>query len=228
MRTERRGICEMTIDRKAISEVLDLMKTTTVVAVTKTVGSATIRELATLGITDVGENRATDLLSKKAGLCDLPLVWHFIGTLQSNKVKRVINEIDWLHSLDRESLAIEIQKHRQTKLNCFVEVHLTDEPTKAGLLPELVVEFCQNMVKYDKIVIVGLMGMAPLNADEGLIRDCFLTLARLRDQVRDLGLPHAPCKFLSMGMTNDYKIALACGATHLRLGRILYCSKARD
>ncbi|MFA5467277.1 MAG: YggS family pyridoxal phosphate-dependent enzyme [Candidatus Izemoplasmatales bacterium] len=212
----------MNIDIDRIKKIRNIAPEVTIVAATKTVEPDTIRGLVDLGITDIGENRTTELQRKKAKLKDLAIDWHFLGSLQSNKVKSIINEIDWLHSLDRESLAKEIQNYRLGKLKCFVEVHISPEPSKAGLSVEMVVDFCKNMVKYDKIVIVGLMGMAPLTKDQDRIKYSFQKLYDLRTQIRNLKLPHAPCEFLSMGMTNDYEIAIALGATHLRLGRILF------
>ncbi len=193
------------------------------IAATKYVSDTQIRELYALGIDDVGENRVDAFLEKKRRLTDLPLVWHFIGQLQTNKVKLVINELDYLHSLDRISLAEAIQKYRQEPpLKCFVEVHISDEATKSGVLPELTVELCKNIAKCDKIVVVGLMGMGPLSDNQDEIRTSFMKLKQLQSEIKALGLPNVPCDYLSMGMSNDYEIAIACGATHLRLGSILF------
>ncbi len=205
-----------------VSRILAETKGAQVIAATKYVEADAIRELYAAGIRDVGENRVQDLLRKQQLLADVPLSWHFLGSLQTNKVKAMINQIAMLHSLDRISLAETIQKHRRETLPCFVEVNVAEERTKAGISPDNLLDFCRNMVKYDKIVIVGLMTMAPLTDDRALLRSVFTRLGALRDSVSGLHLSHAPCTFLSMGMSNDYRIALACGATHLRLGTILY------
>lgn len=208
--------------RANVEKVQKEITSQTIVAATKYVTFPAIRELYDAGIRHVGENRVHDFLEKKAKLGDLDLTWHFIGVLQSNKVKQVINEIDYLHSLDRMSLANEIQKYRFQPLSCFVEVHITDETTKSGISPDAVIDFCINLAKCDKIVVVGLMGMAPLTKDEASIRNSFSLLQSLQKQILSLNLQHAPCQFLSMGMSNDYRIAIEYGATHLRLGSILF------
>ncbi len=194
----------------------------TLVAATKYVDAPTILELYALGVEDVGENRVQDFIRKQDLLTDLPIKWHFIGHLQTNKVKTVINRISYLHSLDSLKLAKEIQKERKTSLPCFVEVKLTDEPNKTGILPSELLQFVHSLVQYDIITVVGLMGMAKANGSEKEIKDSFNCLRSLRDDVTRLNLAYAPCKWLSMGMSDDYQIAIECGATHLRLGSILY------
>lgn len=194
-----------------------------IVAATKYVETDTIRELVDAGIRDVGENRVQDLIRKQDQLTDLSLHWHFIGSLQSNKVKQVINRIDCLHSLDRVTLAQAIQQYRKTPpLDCFVEVHIAKEPSKSGLLPEDTSDFIWNLAKYDTIRVIGLMSMATLTDDRDEISREFQLLRRLRDDVRARHWEHAPCQFLSMGMSNDYQIAVTQGATHLRLGSVLF------
>ncbi len=202
-----------TIQEEADSQVI--------VAATKYVGIEDIKELYDAGITDIGENRVKDFLEKYEVLHDLDIKWHFIGHLQSKKVKKVINKLDYLHSLDRMSLADEIQKYRSLPLKCFLEVNISEESSKYGLKPEDVVSFCQNLATYDKIKIIGLMGMAELTDDEALIESQFRKLVELQKTINeaDLGIN---IEALSMGMSNDYKIAIKCGATHLRIGSILF------
>jgi PLP dependent protein len=206
-------------------EVLASTKTRIVVAATKYVDAPVIRALFEKGLRQVGENRVQDMLQKQDQLRDLPLQWHFIGKLQTNKVKAMINRIDCLHSLDSLRLAAEIQKHRSGVLPCFVEVHISAEPTKSGVSIEELAEFVTNLQMYDKIQVIGLMGMAPFTNDVAPIRLAFQTLFRLAKQIQEKRSPHAPCEFLSMGMSNDYLIAIEEGATHLRLGSILFQSE---
>jgi hypothetical protein len=194
----------------------------TIVAATKYVGAAEIRTLYALGITDMGENHAQALLEKQETLKDLPIRWHFIGHLQTNKVKAVINCIDCLHSLDSLRLAEEITKYRHTPLDCFIEVHISAESTKTGILPTDLPNFIDSLAKYDTIRVIGLMGMAENTEDISRIRANFMTLAQLRKQIESRHLAYAPCHDLSMGMSHDYKIAIECGATYLRLGSILF------
>lgn len=132
----------------------------------------------------------------------------------------MIDKIDYLHSLDRLSLAGEIQKHRETPLKCFVQVNISSEESKYGLPKVNVIDFCKKMQDYDKIHIVGLMGMAELTFDDEAIEKQFQSLVDLKDEVnKALNLD---LKYLSMGMSNDYRIAIKVGATHLRLGSILF------
>jgi len=194
----------------------------TLVAATKYVDAPTILELYALGVEDIGENRVQDFIRKQDLLTDLPIKWHFIGHLQTNKVKSVINRISYLHSLDSVKLAKVIQNERKTTLPCFIEVKLTDEPNKTGILPSELVDFVHSLAQYDIINVVGLMGMAKANGSATEVYDSFNQLRHLRDDLARLNLSYAPCKWLSMGMSDDYQIAIECGATHLRLGSILY------
>lgn len=194
-----------------------------IVAATKYVEADRIRELVSASINDVGENRVQDLIRKQDQLSDLSLRWHFIGSLQSNKVKLIVNRIDFLHSLDRVSLAQAIQQYRENKpLDCFIEVHIAQESTKSGLPCEETSDFIRNLAEYDKIRVVGLMGMATLTNELDQIGGEFQCLLKLRDDIQARHWQHAPCQFLSMGMSNDYRIALEHGATHLRLGSVLF------
>lgn len=194
-----------------------------IVAASKYVEADTIRALFDAGIRDVGENRVQDLIRKQDQLTDLPLRWHFLGSLQSNKVKQVINRIDCLHSLDRITLVQAIHQYRKVSpLDCFVEVHIAKEPSKSGILPEETSEFIRNLAEYDTIRVIGMMGMATLTDDRDEVSREFQLLRRLRDDIRARHWEHAPCQYLSMGMSNDYQIALTEGATHLRLGSVLF------
>lgn len=208
------------INKANLQRIQEEAEEQSIIAATKYVGVEDIMELVDLGIHHIGENRVEAFLEKYEVLHDLDITWHFIGHLQSKKVKKVINKIDYLHSLDSENLANEIQKHRSLPLRCFVEVNISDESSKYGLNPEEVIEFCENMKKYDKIQVVGLMGMAELTEDENIIEKQFQTLVSVRDTCRNtLGME---LPYLSMGMSNDYKVAIRNGATHLRLGSILF------
>ena len=193
-----------------------------VVAATKYVDHEVMRELFAAGFDHFGENKAQDLLKKKAHLTDLPIHWHFIGHLQTNKVKMIINEVECIHSLDSIRLAQEIQTHRKSPLDCFVEVHISEEATKYGLRKEDVIPFIENMQNYDKINIIGLMGMASHTIDDSLIHKQFQILLDLQSAIQSISHLSSTCNYLSFGMSNDYRIALEMKATHLRLGSILF------
>ena len=208
------------VNKERVIQLLEETKDLTIVAATKYVEADDIRVLASLGISHIGENRVDAFLRKFEALTNLDLTWHFIGHLQSKKVKKVINKIDYLHALDRDSLALEIQKHRKTPLKCFIEVNISNEESKYGLNVSEVYSFCEKLKTYDKIHIVGLMGMAKLTDDKQEIKKEFNKLVQLKESLnkeKDLQL-----KYLSMGMSNDYKIAIEEGSTHVRIGSILF------
>ena len=157
-----------------------------------------------------GENRAQDFMKKQQELSDLSIVWHFIGHLQSNKVKQMINDIDYLHTLDRMSLAEAIQKYRKTPLDCFIQVNLTEENQKSGLFVHDLDKFLLEIKNYDKINIVGFM---TIGKDDDLI-ETEHAFQKLDDLANTYQLPYR-----SMGMSNDYELAIKHHATHLRIGR---------
>ncbi|MFZ2463005.1 MAG: YggS family pyridoxal phosphate-dependent enzyme [Caldibacillus thermoamylovorans] len=192
----------------------------TIIAVTKYVTIERAQEALKAGIIHLGENRDQELLKKYEVLGNQP-IWHFIGTLQTRKVKKIIDKVDYIHSLDRLSLAEEIHKRANRKIPCFVQVNVSGEESKHGLPPEEVLPFIQQLAMYSNIEIIGLMTMAPYIKDEQILRNCFRSLKQLQDEIQNLKLPYAPCKELSMGMSNDYEIAVEEGATFVRIGTSL-------
>lgn len=194
----------------------------TIIAVTKYVTIERAQEALKAGIIHLGENRDQELLKKYEVLGNQP-IWHFIGTLQTRKVKKIIDKVDYIHSLDRLSLAEEIHKRANRKIPCFVQVNVSGEESKHGLPPEEVLPFIQQLAMYSNIEIVGLMTMAPYIKDEQILRNCFRSLKQLQDEIQNLKLPYAPCTELSMGMSNDYEIAVEEGATFVRIGTSLVC-----
>ncbi|MFU8786171.1 MAG: YggS family pyridoxal phosphate-dependent enzyme [Candidatus Izemoplasmataceae bacterium] len=165
-----------------------------------------------------GENRVEAILEKQLFLKDYPIKWHFIGTLQTKKVKKIINDIDTLHSLDRYKLAEEIEKRREKVLPCYIQVNISDETSKHGLDSHEVESFVDSIKDFKKIKVIGLMGMAAETSDHALIKKQFTKLKELRDT---LNKKYKDINGLSIGMSSDYQIALEVGATVLRLGRIL-------
>ena len=191
----------------------------TLIAVTKYVGDERVKEAQEAGVHDFAENRAVNYIERKEKF--LEATWHLIGSLQTRKVRDAINKVDYFHALDRESLAVEIEKRAEHVINCFVQVNTSGEESKHGLTPEAVLEFVKGLEKYPKIRVVGFMTMAPFVEDEAILRSCFRKLRELRDEIKGLNLEYAPCEFLSMGMSNDYEIAIEEGATHIRIGTAL-------
>jgi PLP dependent protein len=192
----------------------------TIIAVTKYVSEETAKRALDVGINHLGENRDSGLLKKWTTLGNQP-IWHFIGTLQSKKVKEIIDKVDYIHSLDRLSLAKEIEKRAEKTIRCFVQVNVSGEESKHGILPNEVVPFIKEIAQYSKIEIVGLMTMAPYIENKDELRTVFKNLNNLQKDVQALKLPYAPCFELSMGMSNDYEIAVEEGATFIRIGTSL-------
>ncbi|WP_186671306.1 YggS family pyridoxal phosphate-dependent enzyme [Sporosarcina sp. BP05] len=192
----------------------------TVVAVTKEVSAARTSAVLEENILHLGENRPEGLLGKQE-MIQGGAIWHFIGNVQSRKVKEIINQIDYLHSIDRMSLVKEIHKRANHVVNCFIQVNVSGESSKSGVTPAELDRFIEEVAPYDKVRIIGLMTMAPFIKDMDEIRSVFRSLRELRDGISAKSLPHAPCTQLSMGMSNDFIIAIEEGATHVRIGTAL-------
>ncbi|WP_409253628.1 YggS family pyridoxal phosphate-dependent enzyme [Bacillus sp. SCS-153A] len=192
----------------------------TIVAVTKYVSNERAQEAVEAGLIHLGENRDEGLLLKWEELKDKP-VWHFIGTLQSRKVKNIIDKVSYIHSLDRMSLAKEINKRAVRPISCFVQVNISGEESKHGLAPADVIPFIQSLQQYENIIVEGLMTMMPNIEDESELRGYFQKMKSLQAEIEAMGLEHAPCKELSMGMSNDFMIAIEEGATFIRVGTAL-------
>lgn len=191
-----------------------------IIAVTKYVTAERAKEAFDAGIIHLGENRDEGLIEKWNSLGDRP-TWHFIGTLQSRKVKNIIDKVSYIHSLDRISLAREINKRSTERIPCFIQVNVSKEESKHGISAVSVLDFIQELKSFEHIYIVGLMTMAPLTDDETVIRNTFRGLKQLQQEVQALNLDYAPCQELSMGMSNDYEIAVEEGATFIRIGTSL-------
>lgn len=191
----------------------------TIVAATKYIDSKEMRVLYKHGIKNFGENRVDSFLNKYDELSDLDDInWHFIGHLQRNKAKKIINKINCLHSLDSLELAKEIEKYRDEPLDTFIEVSINLEENKNGVPFYNLKDFIKELRKFSKIHIVGFMMMAIKNSQN--VEEQFLKLKNLRDEIeKELNIK---IPYLSMGMSDDYIEAINAGATHIRLGRILF------
>lgn len=189
----------------------------TIIGVTKYVTIERTEELINAGINNLGENRTEGFLEKYAEI-GKKAKWHFIGTLQSRKVKDIIDHVSVIHSLDRLSVAKQIETRADRVIDCFVQVNVAEESSKHGLSVGEVIPFIKELAAYKQVNIIGLMTMAPYSDDEQKVRDVFKELASLKDEIQKLNLSHAPCDKLSMGMSNDYTIAVEEGATHIRIG----------
>ncbi|UTI85140.1 YggS family pyridoxal phosphate-dependent enzyme [Mammaliicoccus sciuri] len=188
-----------------------------VIVVTKYVTIDRAKEAYEAGLKNFGENRIEGFLEKNKHLPD-DAIMHFIGSLQTRKVKDIINEIDYLHALDRLKLAKEIEKRAEHVVKCFVQVNVSGEESKHGMSPDDVIPFIQELKDFKHIEIVGLMTMAPLTEDKIKLRQYFNQLRLLKEKVQSLNLSYAPCTELSMGMSNDFNETILEGASYIRIG----------
>lgn len=189
-----------------------------VIAVTKYVDSSTAKELVKAGIHHFGENRVDKFLEKYQALKDERVTWHLIGTLQRRKVKDVINYVDYFHALDSVKLAQEINKRAEHIIKCFLQVNISKEASKHGFAIEEIDTILPELEKLENIQIVGLMTMAPIEADEAELNAIFQQAYKLQQRLQRKQLPNMPFTDLSMGMSRDYAIAIANGSTFVRIG----------
>lgn len=205
---------------EVVKESLKDYPNVNLIAATKYMDIDQTRELVLSGITSLGENRTDMFLEKYEALSDLNIDWHFFGVVQSRKIKDIVNKVNCLHSLDRYSLAVELNKRLEKPLDCFIQINISEEPNKQGIPASKLNTFVKQLANLENIRIVGLMCIAKLTFNKEEIRDEFMQMKKLQEQVEAMNLSYAPCHRLSMGMSNDYKIAIECGATDIRLGRI--------
>lgn len=215
------NVQEVTKRMEQASEKSSSEKQVQLIGVTKSVSSQVASELLAAGVTHLGENRPDRLLEKQAELGRRACTWHFIGTLQTRKVRQIIDAIDVLHSLDRLHLAEEINKRTDRIIDCFIQVNVSGEESKQGIAPEDVPSFLHEIGQYPAIRVIGLMTMAPLTEDTTRIREVFRSLKTLQEEVKAKKLSYAPCMELSMGMSSDFEIAIEEGATFVRIGTTL-------
>ena len=189
-----------------------------VIAVTKYVDVATTEVLVKTGIQHIGENRVDKFLEKYQALKEYDLTWHLIGSLQRRKVKDVINLVDYFHALDSVKLAQEIQKRAEHSIKCFLQVNISGEESKHGFAPDELDDVLAEIAQLDKIEIVGLMTMAPFEASQEELQDIFSKTHQLQKQLEKKQLKNMPFSELSMGMSRDFEVAIANGATYVRIG----------
>ena len=193
--------------------------------VSKTFGIDRIREAVAADLFDLGENYAQELLEKRTQLNDDRIRWHFIGHLQSNKVKYLAEYVRLIHSVDNERLAEEIQKKAERfsrSIDVLVEVHTTDEATKYGVPPERTLELVKRISRFDRVHVQGLMTMGPFSDDPNDSRPSFRQLVETGAQITREGIENVSMRHLSMGMSHDYDVAIEEGATIVRIGTAIF------
>ena len=193
-----------------------------VIAVTKYVDVQTAEALLPLGVRHIGENRVDKFLEKYQALKDYPVTWHLIGTLQRRKVKEVIPFVDYFHALDSLKLAQEIQKRTDHVIKCFLQVNISGEESKHGFSKEELLELLPELTKLDQIEYVGLMTMAPFEADSDELKEIFKDTQALQAEIREKQIPNMPMTELSMGMSRDFKEAIQFGSTFVRIGTAFF------
>jgi PLP dependent protein len=185
------------------------------VTVTKTFPSSDIRILHNLGVTDIGESRDQEAIPKVADCADLPLTWHFVGRVQTNKARSVSSYADVVHSIDRHRLVASLTKGAAAADRCldvFVQVSLDDDPKRGGVVEADLYRLTDAVADAPRLRLLGLMAIAPLTVDP---RRAFARLAELSERTR---AQHPAARWLSAGMSGDLEAAIAAGATHVRVG----------
>ena len=193
-------------------------------AVTKTVGPGEVRVLASHGVSDFGENRVDELTRKATALTDLDLRWHMIGHLQRNKVRKLLPHSTIIHSLESADLAAELAKRAKSAgltVDVLIEVNVAGEEQKYGITPKNAAELAQTVAEAPSLDLRGLMTMAPFVDDPEAVRPVFARLRELSERLAP-DLPEGAMRDLSMGMTQDFEVAIEEGATLVRVGSALF------
>ena len=195
------------------------------VAVTKTVTADVAAQLVELGVMDIGENRVQEAARKREALAGLDVAWHMIGHLQTNKVKDALRLFDVIHSVDSFHLAEAVSKRASSQgetASVLVQVDVAGEETKFGVPVADAAAEIQRMSELPGLRIEGLMTMAPFVDDAETVRPVFARLREVAGEIDALGLPGVEMRHLSMGMTQDFEIAIEEGATLIRVGSALF------
>jgi PLP dependent protein len=188
----------------------------TLVAVTKTFPADDVRLLADLGVPDIGESRAQEAVTKAAACADLDLTWHFVGQLQTNKVRAVLRFASVIHSVDRLPLVRVLAREvagRTEPVHCLIQVRLDETQGRGGAELAQVLPLADAVAATPGLRLAGVMAVAPLDGDPAP------AFARLADVAVGVRVRHADATWLSAGMSDDLEAAIGCGATHVRVGR---------
>lgn len=197
----------------------------TVIGVSKTVDAQRAKEAVEGGLINLGENRVQELVKKYDELSDINVNWHLIGHLQKNKVKYIIDKVSLIHSVESLSLAEEINKRalqHNLVANILIELNIGGEESKFGLSEESVYEFVKSMDQFENIKVLGLMTVAPYKENPEEVRWVFKKMKEIFDRISNMNLKNVDMKYLSMGMTNDFEIAIEEGANIIRIGTAIF------
>ena len=193
-----------------------------IIGISKYSTAQDITTLYNVGQRAFGENKVQDLKAKSEELDELPIEWHFVGTLQKNKINNLIDlNPTLIHSLDSLDLALELNKkliEKNRKLSALLQVNSAYEETKSGLMPEQAVEVYKQILKQcPNILLKGVMCIGAHTDDEKIIRESFKTTKKIYDELVPFG-----AKYCSMGMSGDFELAIACGSNMIRVGSTLF------
>ncbi len=198
----------------------------TLIAVSKTVSVDSMRAAYAAGVRDFGESRLQETIDKQMLLQDLPDInWHLIGHLQSNKVAKALEHFQWIHSVDSLKLAQRINAlsaHLPTKPSLCLQVKVVPDPNKFGWTPAELLADLELLEACSNLNIVGLMTIPPYGLDIAATQSVFNQTRDLADKIRHQQWPAIQMHHLSMGMSDDYPLAVQSGATMIRLGRVLF------
>lgn len=192
---------------------------------TKTVDPTKIKVAINAGETLLGENKVQEMRDKDEALKDHLVERHFIGHLQTNKVKDIIRYATCIESVDRESVAEKLSKELAKKgatIDVLIQVNTSFEESKFGVAPSEALNLVRSVAKYDNIKIKGLMTIGLFSADKEKVRKCFKLLKQIQQEVMAADIPHVEMKELSMGMSGDYEVAIEEGATIVRIGTAIF------
>lgn len=196
----------------------------TIVAVSKTKPIADLQEAYEIGVRDFGENYVQELVDKNEAL-PKDIRWHFIGHLQSNKVKYIAPYVHLIHGVDSEKLLIEINKQGEKikkKISCLLQIYIAKEETKFGLNEAELESIIQKLPQLPFVQISGMMGMASFSSDVQIVKGEFDTLKQLFNKYSTSITDNFKMEILSMGMSGDYKMAISCGSNMIRIGSMLF------
>jgi pyridoxal phosphate enzyme (YggS family) len=202
----------------------------TLVAVAKTFPAEQVRAVVEAGVPDIGENYVQELLQKRALLAGEAIRWHFVGSLQSNKVKQIVPWVTLIHAVDSEGLAREVDRRAGQAgqiQDVLIEVNTTGEATKHGVDPRRAVDLVRSLKSLEHIRIAGLMTIGPFLPDPEGSRPMFRLLRELRGDLAAMGQSNATMRHLSMGMTGDFEVAIEEGATVIRIGTAIFGTRKK-
>jgi PLP dependent protein len=203
-----------------------LPPTVRIMAVTKTFPASVVRYAYEAGIRDFGENKVQEAAAKQAELSDLKdITWHFIGHLQSNKARRAVQQFDWIHTIDSWALAERLDSlaaEASRQLMGCLQVKVLSDPTKYGLTIDALQAILPQLDRLEHLQIKGLMTIPPYGLSLDMTQSVFATTQKLADDINQMGFTRLKIEHLSMGMSADFQVAIATGATLIRLGTYLF------